>query len=149
MSLLQLNVDNCPRCGKVFQKNVRNQCNDCSREMDHKLNRVLDFMRKNYRSTNEQVAEATGVGAEQLMSWMRESKLLVADYPNLHYLCSSCKAPIRIHKLCTDCSIRIQQDIVQLKEKEQKNPAPIPREVLAGVSGGFQIRDRLSGSQGV
>jgi|GEM_PF-284553 len=149
MSLPQLNVANCPRCGKVFQKNLRNQCQDCSREMDNKLNGVLDYMRKNHRATNEQAAEATGVGVEQLITWMKENKLLLSEYPNLHYACSSCKAPIRKHKLCMKCSVRIQHDILQLNEMEQKRQAPVRREGLSGVAGGFQIRDRLSGSHGV
>jgi hypothetical protein len=139
----QLLVTNCPRCGKVFQKNLRNQCTDCSSQLDSMLNNSLEFLRRNHRSTREEVSRATGVTIEQLDAWMKEGKLLLADYPNMHYACASCTKPIRKHKLCTDCTCRLNKDIRELKDKEQPNF--FRREKPIGTVGGFQIRDRLSG----
>ena len=142
MTIPQLLVANCPRCGKVFQKNLRNLCLDCSSGIDVLLNSSLDFLRKHHRSTCEQVSAATGATQEQLTAWMKEGKLLLSDYPNLHYACASCSRPIRKHKLCTDCTSRLNRDIRELRDKEQ--PAQVRRERAASSIGSFQIRERLS-----
>lgn len=143
MSVPQLMVANCPRCGKVFQNNLRNQCTACSTSMNDLLSSVLMLLRRNYRLTNEQVCEATGVSNLQLQVWMKESKLHLADYPNLNYPCGSCAAPIRQHKLCLDCSTRITRDINRLSEPSRASiPAYQPEVKTQGSSRGFQIGDR-------
>lgn len=144
MSVQQLLVANCPRCGRVFQKNLRNQCADCSRSLDTKLQGCLDYLRRNYRSTNEQLHAAVGISSEMMYAWVKEGKLLLTDYPNLSYPCGSCMKPIRQHKLCQDCSYRISRDIKELHSKQQILQ-PATRTKQTTMSGGFQIRDRRSG----
>ncbi|MEW9699064.1 flagellar protein [Paenibacillus sp. SI8] len=143
MTSPQLLVANCPRCGKVYQRNLRNQCTDCSRSLDSMLYNCLEYLRKNHRSTSEQVSAAIGVTTEQLVIWMKEGKLLLSDYPNLHYYCAACAKPIREHKLCVDCTSRLNNDIRKLSFKEQ--PVTYLREKQRGLVGGFQIRERLRG----
>lgn len=143
MSVQQLMVANCPRCGKVFQKNLRNQCSDCSRTIDSMLTGSLEFLRKNHRSTNAQVIEAIGVSNEQMVAWMKEGKLLLSDYPNLNYPCGACAKPIRQHKLCPDCAYRINRDIREMKDKEQ-SVQPYLKEKPTALVGGFHSRERRS-----
>jgi NMD protein affecting ribosome stability and mRNA decay len=135
MSIPQLQVANCPRCGKIFQKNSRNQCIDCCRELDSALTRCLDFLHRNHKATEEQISQDTGVPTEFIKLWIKEGRLHISDYPNLNYPCSFCGKPIRQHKMCLDCLVRLNKDIQQLKERERSNPLP---------EGGFQIRDRLA-----
>ncbi|NQX58939.1 flagellar protein [Paenibacillus qinlingensis] len=139
----QLMVANCPRCGKVFQRNLRNQCMDCSTSINDQLKDCVDYLRRNYRSSNEQVCAATGVSNIQLQVWMKEGKLHLADYPNLSYQCASCAEPIRVHKLCVSCSTRITRDIRKLSEsgtvqQRMNQPESKPQ----GNSAGFKISDR-------
>ncbi|OCT12467.1 hypothetical protein A8709_32085 [Paenibacillus pectinilyticus] len=142
MAVPQLMVANCPRCGKVFQRNLRNQCSKCSTSLDDQFKHSLDFLRRNYRSTNEQLCEATGISPIQLHGWVKAGKLLLSDYPNLNYPCASCSEPIREHKLCAACSTRISRDIKQLNEKATVLPAPQFEARPQGTSRGFQIGDR-------
>ncbi|GFZ99358.1 hypothetical protein GCM10008018_52020 [Paenibacillus marchantiophytorum] len=144
MAIPQLSVANCPRCGKVFQKNLRNQCSDCSYSMDTILTSCLEFLRRNYRATNAQVYAATGVNPEQVYVWIKEGKLHLSDYPNLNYPCASCSKPIRQQKMCSDCTSRITRDIRELKDKDQSFQV-LRRDKQTVSSGGFQIRERLSG----
>ncbi|MBP1962039.1 flagellar protein [Paenibacillus aceris] len=144
MSVQSLMVANCPRCGKVFQKNLRNQCADCSRSIDSLLQGCLDYLRRNHRSTNEQLNAAIGITSEQMYAWIKEGKLLLTDYPNLNYPCASCTKLIRQHKLCQDCTFRINREIKELNDKQQTFQ-PVERKRQTALSGGFQIRDRLSG----
>ncbi|MDR6549397.1 flagellar protein [Paenibacillus qinlingensis] len=139
----QLMVANCPRCGKVFQRNLRNQCMDCSTSMNDQLKHCVDYLRRNYRSSNEQVCAVTGVSSIQLQMWMKEGKLPLSDYPNLSYPCASCAEPIREHKLCVSCSTRITRDIRKLTDngtvqQRMKQPELKPQ----GITGGFKISDR-------
>ncbi|MBP1988959.1 flagellar protein [Paenibacillus eucommiae] len=136
----QLQVANCPCCGKVFQKNHRNQCIECSREIDAALNKCFDYLRRNHKSTEEQLTEATGVSAKYIQGWIKEGRLLITDYPNLNYPCCSCGAPIRKHKMCVDCSLRLNKEIQQLNEKEELRRYRGP---LAAAESGFQIRERI------
>ncbi|SDO07959.1 hypothetical protein SAMN04487897_1088 [Paenibacillus sp. yr247] len=144
MSVPQLMVANCPRCGKVFQKNLRNQCSDCSHSLDSILLSSLEFLRRNHRSTNEQLSAATGVTNEQLHVWIKEGKLVLSDYPNLYYSCTICAKPIRQQKLCPECAFRINRDIRELKERDHSFQT-LRREKQKASVGGFQILERLSG----
>ncbi|WP_157276700.1 flagellar protein [Paenibacillus sp. Soil766] len=139
----ELMVANCPRCGKVYQRNLRNQCMDCSTSIHDQLKNCVDFLRRNYRSSNEQVCAATGVSDIQLQVWMKEGKLQLSDYPNLRYPCASCSEPIREHKLCVNCSTRITRDIRKLNESgtvpSMKQPESKPQ---GPTSSGFKISDR-------
>ncbi|WNR42514.1 flagellar protein [Paenibacillus roseipurpureus] len=142
----QLMVANCPTCGKVFQKNVRNQCMGCSTNIHQLLSATLDFLRRNYRASLEQVSASTGVSELQLQVWIKEGKIMLRDYPNLSYPCASCSAPIRENKCCTSCAMRLTREIKRLNEqvpasavKQSTNqPAMEPQ----GKSRGFQIGDR-------
>jgi hypothetical protein len=131
----QLMVGNCPRCGKVYQKNVRNQCIDCSREMDSALFRCLDFLRRNHKSTNEQVSEAIKVSHEQIYTWLKENRLYISDYPNLNYPCATCGGSIRKNKLCTECSVKLSKEIQNLNSNRNTG--------ISSNIGGFKIRERF------
>lgn len=132
----QLQVANCPRCNKIFQLNNRSQCADCCREMDSALSLCFEYLRRNYKSTDEQISEGTGVPIAYIRSWIKEGKIYVSDYPNLNYPCSSCGKRIRTQKMCIDCITRLNREIMKLKEKEQLNP-------FRQQEGGFQIRERF------
>ncbi|WP_436237172.1 hypothetical protein [Paenibacillus sp. LjRoot153] len=111
--------------------------------MNDQLKDCFDYLRRNYRSSNEQVCAATGVSNIQLQIWMKEGKLHLSDYPNLSYQCASCAEPIREHKLCVSCSTRITRDIRKLSESgtvqqriKQLESKP------QGNASGFKISDR-------
>lgn len=145
MGVPELMVSNCPRCGKVFQRNLYNKCTACRTNINDQLKNSLEFLRRNYRSTNEQVCEATGVSILQLQVWMKEGKLTLSDYPNLNYQCASCAEPIRQHKLCVACSTRLTRDIRKLNESGPTCISKQPEQAglkQIGSARGFQIGDR-------
>jgi NMD protein affecting ribosome stability and mRNA decay len=135
MSIPQLQVANCPRCGRVFQKNMRNQCMDCSREIDTALNKCIDYLLRNRRASQEQVSQQTGVPFGYITTWIKEGKVLISDYPNLNYPCNCCGEPIRKHKMCLDCMVKLNREIQKMNEKTLTS--------ASRSGGGFQIRERL------
>ncbi|WP_222708549.1 hypothetical protein [Paenibacillus sp. N3.4] len=123
---------------------MRNQCSDCSRSLDGLLTNCHEFLRKNHRSTSEQLSSVTGVPLEQLYGWMREGKLLMTDYPNLSYPCAACSRSIRKQKFCTDCLFRINKEINELKDKDSSF-LRLQKEKTMSTINAFQIRDRSRG----
>ncbi|MDF2859383.1 MAG: flagellar protein [Neobacillus sp.] len=118
MSILM--VANCPGCGKVFQKNLRNLCYDCVNILQAEYDTCDRYLRANRKSTTEQLSMATGVSAKQIIIWIKDRRLPVTDYPNLTYPCNSCSEPIRQQEMCYSCRSRLTKDIREMQEKEAK-----------------------------
>ncbi|UUZ79518.1 hypothetical protein LJK88_30860 [Paenibacillus sp. P26] len=131
--MTMLKVDHCPKCGKVYQKNLRNLCQSCIDSYEDDYNRCNAYLRDHRKSTNAELSQATGVSERQIIGFIKENKLPIGSYPHLHYPCSSCRAPIRQHHLCSSCSIRISKEIRHLQEQEAKKER----------GSGFQIRERI------
>jgi predicted amidophosphoribosyltransferase len=118
MSILM--VANCPGCGKVFQKNLRNLCLDCVKSLQNEFDTCDRYLRGNRRATTEQLSMATGVSVKQIIIWVKEKRLPEIDYPNLKYPCNSCSEPIRQQELCSSCRVRLTKDIHEMHAKEVK-----------------------------
>ncbi|OXM88133.1 flagellar protein [Paenibacillus rigui] len=118
MSILA--VANCPCCGKVYQKNLRNLCMDCIRVLENEYDECYAYLRTHRRATTEQLSSATGVSVRQIFSWIKAKRLSINDYPNLTYPCDSCGDPIKHQKLCFACSTRLTRDIRELQTKDSK-----------------------------
>ncbi|WP_135555080.1 flagellar protein [Paenibacillus cymbidii] len=137
---LELNVANCPNCGSVFQKNLRNLCTKCTRQYDDELNRCLSALRHDRRITTDKLIEKSGVGIASITQFFRDNKILLREYPNLFYHCELCRKPIRTGKLCPPCTTGINSDIHRMNEEEKKQQEKLVRENQMS----FRISDRLS-----
>jgi ribosomal protein L32 len=129
--LSMLMVAHCPKCGQVYQKNIRNMCKDCTAAHDNLLNACHSYLRDHRKATNEELIEATGITEAQLTAFIKESRLPLYSHPNLTYACSSCGGRIRQHQLCANCRARITEDIQRMNEREAKQRANV-----------FHYRDR-------
>jgi hypothetical protein len=116
VSNLEYRVDNCPRCGKVYQINPHGLCLECRNRDISELQSCIDFMNKNRKANMEQLTEATGVELSRVVKFIQEGKIPMSDYVNLTYPCEVCKAPIREHKMCIHCRSRIKNDIQKMLE---------------------------------
>lgn len=131
----ELKVSNCPKCGNVFQKNLRNLCQRCVVESEQRYGNIKEYLRRNRKATTDEVSDITGIDRKEIVTFIKEGKLILSDYPALTYPCESCGCGIRQHKLCTDCSTRLSRDIRSMFEKENK------QEQSKGI--GFRIGNRL------
>ncbi|WP_248925353.1 flagellar protein [Paenibacillus hamazuiensis] len=118
MSVLM--VANCPKCGKVFQKNLRNMCQDCMRAVDGDFQKCYSYLRMNRKATTEELNRDTGVSVQQITLFIKDNRLPLIDYPNLTYACASCGGPIRRNNICVPCATRLTAQINDMKEKEAK-----------------------------
>jgi hypothetical protein len=114
-----LRVSHCPKCGKIYQVNMRNLCNDCKDEEDGQLRSLELLLRRNRHQTNEQLAEASSIPEDKIRVLIRLGRLRLFDYPNLSDVCDRCQAPIRKGTLCLSCTTKIQDDIAYAIEQER------------------------------
>jgi flagellar operon protein (TIGR03826 family) len=130
MSLLM--VANCPGCGLVFQKNLRNLCMDCMKSLDNEFDACIKYLRIHRKATTEELSESSGAPEKRIITWIKERRLSITDYPNLTYPCNSCGGPINQQDICFSCRTRLTRDIREMREKEAKQ-----------TSQGFGFRSRI------
>ncbi|UOF91419.1 hypothetical protein LSG31_03965 [Fodinisporobacter ferrooxydans] len=107
---------NCPLCGKLFNKALRDVCPDCIRAEDEAFHTVRDYLREHKNAKPYEVSEATEVPLGTIYKFVREGRLIAYHYPGLHYECERCGAPITKGKICDDCMKNSLQHVQKLKE---------------------------------
>jgi predicted transcriptional regulator len=95
-------VENCTKCGRIYQKNNKNMCQSCSNRAVKELMDCKEFMWQNPNITTEELSEATNVNISTIYQMIKEG-LIAKVYPNLTYPCESCAEPIHKNRLCEPC----------------------------------------------
>jgi predicted amidophosphoribosyltransferase len=95
-------VENCPKCGRVYQKNNKNMCQSCSNRLVKELMDCKEFMWQNPTTTTEELSEATNVNISTIYQMIKDG-LFAKNYASLTYPCESCAEPIRKNRLCAPC----------------------------------------------
>lgn len=111
---MNLNVDNCPSCGMVFQKNIRHMCNACYAKIDRALDRCIDHLWKYPNSTADELSAAVQISVTAIYKFIKEGKLS-KSYSQLSYPCECCGVFIRENRLCTGCSRTFKETAKQLQ----------------------------------
>lgn len=109
-----MNLDNCPRCGKLFAKNFRDVCPTCMRDIDKEYELCANYLREFRGSIITEVSEATGVSIKQITKFIREGRISIMNAPNMSYPCESCGTLIRENHLCDNCRQRLDKDKKQM-----------------------------------
>lgn len=94
---------NCPICGKIFIKVVRNICPDCLDQEEREYEEVRKYLKDAPGASVSEVSEVTGVSEDRVLKWMREGRLDVALTVG-GLTCRSCGAPITAGNLCVRCA---------------------------------------------
>lgn len=132
-----MNLDNCPRCGKLFAKNFRDVCQTCMRDIDKEYELCANYLREFKGSIITEVADATGVSIKQITKFIREGRISIMNAPNMSYPCESCGTLIRETHLCDTCRQRIEKDKRQMfqdiAKKEEAKRAYNPTGVYKGL----------------
>lgn len=102
-----MNIDNCPRCGKVFVKGFRDVCPACVREIDKEYEKCATYLRENRGASITELSNETGVTIKQITKFIREGRISLMDAPNLSYPCESCGVLIQSNNLCDTCRTRL------------------------------------------
>lgn len=134
-------MDNCPRCGKLFIKNVRGICQNCIKEIEIEYERCVKHIRENKGVHMHELSEATGVSVKQITTFIREGRISIANAPNMTYPCEVCGIPIREGHMCDSCRTRLTKDLNQAvresSDQDQSNNMG---------SGTYSAMDKLRGN---
>ncbi|QJC53781.1 flagellar protein [Paenibacillus albicereus] len=131
-----MNLDNCPRCGKLFAKNFREVCPACIREIDREYEACCDYLRKNRGAAIHELSEQTGVAIRQITKFIKEGRISLMDAPSLSYPCDVCGILIREDHMCDSCRQRLRGDVKRLQEAEEEE------ERRQAVQKAYRIKDK-------
>jgi flagellar operon protein (TIGR03826 family) len=140
MPTSEYEVVNCPNCGNIFRKTTWALCQDCKIEMENELSKCTEYIRRNRQTNMAQLVQATGVNEENIVKYIRDSKIFISDVPNLSYPCDLCSNPIRKGNLCLNCRTKLSDDIGKMKHQEQLDLERKRKENQAS----YKINDRLN-----
>ncbi|MCR2806740.1 TIGR03826 family flagellar region protein [Paenibacillus soyae] len=126
-----MNVDNCPRCGKIFAKNFRDVCPACMKDIDREYQLCADYLRENKGAIIHELSDATGVAIRQITKFIREGRISIVNAPNMSFPCESCGTLIRENHLCEDCRSRLTKDTRRMMEDESAKAAQLEKQKQA------------------
>lgn len=107
------NLSNCSRCDKLFIKVNTDICPACQKELDEEYKVCAEYIRENKLVSIYELSDATGIAVKQIIRFIKEGRISIADSPNLGYPCESCGTIITEGKLCKKCSERLHNDFKQ------------------------------------
>lgn len=106
-----MNLDYCPRCGKLFARGMRDICPNCVKDIEDEYEKCVAYLKENRHITIQQLSEATEVSVRQITRFIREGRISVNAFPNMYYGCESCGSPIREGNLCPNCIKKLSNEI--------------------------------------
>ena len=135
-----MELDNCPRCGKLFAKNFREVCPACIKTIDQEYQACSDYLRKNKGSLIQEVSEATGVSIKQITKFIREGRISIVGLPNMSYACEVCGTPIRDSHICANCRGKLAHEVNKPRDQQTEQNSDKPP---SSASAAYRIMDRL------
>jgi len=118
-------LKNCPQCGRLFVKGIREQCDACFQEEEQQYDKVYRYIRRseNRNATIVDVSEATAVSESKIIYFIHQGRIRVKGYPNFTYPCDGCQNPINDGRLCQTCKDKLKselsiEDFIKRKQEE-------------------------------
>ncbi|OBZ08007.1 flagellar protein [Bacillus sp. FJAT-27264] len=106
-----MNLDNCPRCGRLYVKNLMELCQPCIKELEHEYEICVNYLRENRGTNIQELSDATGISIKEITRFIREGRISIANAPNMTYPCEVCGTLIREGHMCDSCRNRLRKDL--------------------------------------
>lgn len=133
-----MDIANCPVCGKIFVKGIRDICPNCVKKQEEQYERCAEYLRHHKGITLYELSEAVDVPVRQITKFIREGRISIENAPNMSYPCEVCGEMIRENSMCESCRSRLIRDMAQALEEKRENSASSGRESIK-----YKISDRL------
>ncbi|WP_054942268.1 TIGR03826 family flagellar region protein [Paenibacillus ihuae] len=133
-----MNVDNCPRCGRLYVKNIMDICQPCIKELEHQYETCVEYLRKNRGTNIQELSDATEISIKEITRFIREGRISIANAPNMMLPCEVCGTLIRDGHMCESCRNRLRRD---LSNAAKENVTPEPTQKSSG--GAYRVVDKL------
>lgn len=120
---------NCARCGKVFVAAAPQRvCPSCSRDDEEQFRAVKEYLNRNPGSPLGQVAEATGVRPDVILSYLRQGRLDASHAPtDAKLVCSLCGASITSGVVCASCHKQAEAELTRAARDMGQRAGPRPQ----------------------
>lgn len=114
-------LQNCPRCDKLFVKSLRDVCQDCFKQEEEDYQKVYQFVRKreNRMASIKEVEEGTGVEEKFIIKFVKQGRISVHSFPNLAYPCESCGRMIHEGRICDVCRGNINTGLDRIDSEKR------------------------------
>ncbi|MDD2201174.1 MAG: hypothetical protein PHP20_10835 [Firmicutes bacterium] len=99
-------LENCSRCGRLYQRVAKPLCPDCMVEEEEYAERVVEYLRRHSGATIREIAEAVEVDEGFVLRLLRGGRIEMANdvRPELH--CRACGLAIKAGTYCSECLAR-------------------------------------------
>jgi flagellar operon protein (TIGR03826 family) len=135
-----MNVANCPKCGKVYVKNLINDiCPSCVKAIDEQCENCIKYLREHRGITLQQLSDETEVSLSLIVKFMREGRISVMGNRNIVYPCEICGEDIRERNICDSCRQKLKKDVRNTMEDHRRIEDQKKKDTIAA----FRISDRL------
>ncbi|CAH1209600.1 hypothetical protein PAECIP111892_03264 [Paenibacillus auburnensis] len=119
-----MNVDNCPRCGRLYVKNIMDLCQPCIKELEHQYEICVEYLRKNRGTNIQELSDATEISIKEITRFIREGRISIANAPNMMLPCEVCGTLIRDGHMCDSCRARLSKDLTRAVEESAATKTP-------------------------
>src|SRR5690554_2211216 len=114
-----MNIVNCPRCGKIFARGIREICPACTKDIELEYETCVKYLRENKGATIHDVSNETKVSVKQITKFLKEGRISLYNMPNLGYPCEVCGIMVREGGMCDDCRKRLAKDVNNINEQDR------------------------------
>ncbi|MFC3747558.1 TIGR03826 family flagellar region protein [Paenibacillus sp. GCM10012306] len=133
-----MNLDNCPRCGRLYVKNLMELCQPCIKELEHHYEICVNYLRENRGTNIQELSDATEISIKEITRFIREGRISIANAPNMMYPCEVCGTLIRENHMCDSCRNRLRKDLANAaKESAAADASSLSQE------GAYRAIDKL------
>jgi flagellar operon protein (TIGR03826 family) len=138
---MSMNVANCPKCGKVYVKNILHDiCPACVKAIDMQCEACIKYLKEHRGITLEALSEATEVPQSLIIKFMREGRISVMGNQNISYPCEVCGTSIRDKNICDSCRQKLKRDVRNTMEDHRR----VENQRIQDNKVSFKISDRLN-----
>ena len=122
-----MEIANCPKCGKIFQKYSDPICESCMKKEEELFQSVRKYLVDNPDCRLDEVSKETGVSVKKIMRYLKEGRLEVSKGLEGSLHCEQCDKPIASGRYCDKCIIELSHavddmfgNVARAKEKSSK-----------------------------
>jgi flagellar operon protein (TIGR03826 family) len=112
-----MEMANCIRCKKVFQRIKEPICEQCKKKDEELFVVVRKYLEEHPSSTIHQISTTTGASTKKIMTWLREGRLEIAETTG-DLKCRQCGVDISTGQFCEACTIEIKRQIGGLYDEK-------------------------------
>ncbi len=104
-------IANCARCGRFFDRTIRDICKTCIEEEAEFINIIRAYLKENKMATITDVVRDTDIDLEIVLDLIEDGFIVLVDNPNINFECSRCGLPTQDGRICAHCRDELVREL--------------------------------------